>query len=841
MSVHPDFLNADALAALKRRLHDQRRRALDDYRRHRRPHLFFQEYAAALESVLAELWARLFGGADGIALLATGGFGRGEVYPYSDVDLAAVSAQALDEEQQRRLAYLVRILWDTGLAPALKSGSTAELCAAAEQDLTADTAFLEARFLCGDADAARDFTEAAARRRDLWSFTESKLLEMQQRHRKQPVQALEPDIKNAPGGLRDIHTMLWLAKAQGIPAGFPEMVRQGIITRTEAALLMGSHRRLARLRIELHAAAGRGEERLLFDFQGTLARERGIADPQRGSETIMAEFYRAAKTVRQLNGILLPMLQGRVSLPWPRVCADIDENYMLLDGNIAAKDPQLFFRQPEHVFKILQHWQQQGGIHGIAPETLRAWWAAARLPENDFYADPANRARFLGFFQTQTHLSTLMRYLNLYGVLARYLPNWRDIVGLLQHDLFHIYPVDDHILTVLANLRRLAAEEHSHEMPFASALMREFEPKYVLYLAALLHDIAKGRNGDHAVLGVDDAQRFAAAHALPREDGELLAWLVGAHLLMSQTAQKEDFQDENVLARFCAEVGNRTRLTALYLLTVADIRGTNPEIWNSWKAQLLKGLFQAAAHRLDGGRLPENAWHGVDGGVRRRLHAVLGEAYAARHSPQEIQWHAAELARDWQTPRVKMRRWEDGDTLQVMVFMPNGARLFTRLCRIFSRHGLDIMAARAFVTAHDYILDTFSVRFAEGCHAADARRVELAVRQELEAFLHGGFRNVVSRPRLSRRARYLPIAPYVGLMPAGTENGWYTLEITAVNRNALLADITEVFAAHGVSLKHAKISTLADRVEDSFLIYCTALADTAKELAFKRDLLAVLA
>ncbi|MDO5357210.1 MAG: [protein-PII] uridylyltransferase [Conchiformibius sp.] len=817
-------------------LQQGREQAAAAYRRHRRPHRFFRDYTAVLETVLRAVWADCFNGS-GLCLLAVGGFGRGEVYPYSDTDLAVVSRHSLDERQQAQLAQFVQTLWDCGLNPAVKAGSLNELADAACADLTADTAFLEARFLCGDRALAAEFTALTDARRDVWHFTEGKLLEMRRRHRKQPALALEPDLKNGIGGLRDIHTMLWLAKAQGIAAGFQQMVRQNVITRLEAGLLLHSHRQLAALRIGLHLAAGRAEEKLRFDLQAA------VADGQ-GSEALMAAFYRAAKTVLQLNGILLPMLRGRLCSDWPRITADWDAHYYLVDNHIAVKDLQLFFRQPEHLFAVLEIWQSGHGVQGMAPKTLRAWWmAAAQLPAGSLYAEPANRRRFLGFFQRGQGLTAVMRHLNLYGVLAQYLPEWNKIVGLLQHDLFHIYPVDDHILTVLANLRRLAAEQHAHELPFASALMRGFERKDILYLAALFHDIAKGRNGDHAVLGVADARRFAADHGLPPDDAELLAWLVEAHLDMSQTAQKEDFQDETVLARFCERVGTRERLTALYLLTVADIRGTNPDIWNSWKAQLLERLFQAAARRLSGqdapqdDGLPEN----VDAKTLRRLRSALGEAYFARHTPQETAWHLSLLAADWETPQVAARRWADGDTLQVMVFMPNGARLFTRLCRIFSRHHLDIADAKAFISAHNYILDTFAVRFPENHTDADAARLQAAVTAELEAFLHGSFRESSDKPRLSRRARYLPIAPYIGLMPAAGGAGWYALEVVAANRSGLLADITEVFAAHGISLKHAKISTLADRVEDNFLIYAPQLAEPAAELALKHDLTAVLA
>ncbi|WP_304334138.1 [protein-PII] uridylyltransferase [Conchiformibius steedae] len=810
--------------------------AAEAYRRDRNPYAYFRACTLALQDRLADWWHTFFPDSGTLALLATGGFGRGEVYPHSDTDLAVVSPQPLSADEQERIAALVQTLWDQGFAPAVKSGSIEQLCQAAQTDLTADTAFLEARFLCGNPDTAAAFMRENARRRDTVGFIEGKLLEMDKRHARRGALMLEPDIKNGAGGLRDIHTMMWLAKVQGMSADFHDMVRRGVISRTEAGLLIYGYKTLARLRIDLHLAAGRAEEQLRFDLQTRLGLDAGASDAQSACEQIMALYYRAAKTVLQLNGILIPMLSGRVYSPWPRTTTRINDDYYTVDDRLAVRDLGAFAKQPERILEILEIWQSRRDLTGLAPKTLRAWWAAAQQSGKRLADNETNRRRFIGFFQHGTGLTALMRHLNLYGILAHYLPQWKPIVGLLQHDLFHIYPVDDHILTVLSHTRRLAMEEHAHELPFASALMRGFAPQYVLYLAALLHDIAKGRGGDHAELGAQDARQFALKHQLPAEHALLLEWLVAEHLLMSQTAQKTDFSDPEVLARFCARVGSRERLTALYLLTVADIRGTNPEIWNAWKAQLLERLYTAAARYLDGEQeqadihtrlldsLPET--------VRKRyrsLRSALGEACFARHDEAEMLWYVPLLIDDFESARVAVRPLADGETVQVLVFMPDGERLFTRLCRIIGGCGGDIVAARAYITAHGYILDTFTVRLPD---AADAR-ARSSLQNKLEAFVCRGESPTtrhVAKPR--RRARHLPIVPRVYLTADERQNGWYHLEIIAVNRPFLLADITEVFARCQVSLRHAKISTMADRAEDSFLIFCPELADPMKQWAF---------
>lgn len=834
-----------------KRKHDAVSRYLAD----RRPLPFFQAHTAALDDELRRLWQECCGSGSALCLLATGGYGRGEVYPHSDIDLAVVAPEAMSPSEEAQTAALVQALWDAGLSPAVQSGSIEELAQAAAADLNTDTAFLEARFLCGRRELAAEAVARFNRQRDTAAFFERKRLEMNRRHAKQPALVLEPDIKHCIGGLRDLHTMMWLAQAQGLPHDFSALVRQRILTRTEATLLRTCHRRLAQLRIDLHLACGKGEERLLFEYQSRLAKQQGADGntAQEAAEALMHRFYRTAKTVMQLTGILIPMLFGRLYCPLPRDTADIDGDYYRVGSQIAAKDLNLFDRNPEHLFIIVGLMQHERGLNGIAPKTLRRWWAAARRIDETFYQNPANRARFLGFFRHGEGLTRTLKFLNLHGLLSRYLPEWHKIVGLLQHDLFHIYPVDDHILTVVGNLRRLAAEEHSHEMPFASQLMSAFRQPEILYLAALFHDIAKGRNGDHAELGTIDAQRFGEDHGLSEEQTALMVWLVRHHLLMSAVAQKEDLHDSAVIERFCAKVQNRERLEALYLLTVADILGTNPKIWNSWKDQLLRQLFQAAAHYLDGGGQthaePADRRHhaeqelaalGWDKAAAQKFLHTLGEAYFPRHSADIISWHML-LAHEngGRLPAAAVRR--QGDSLHIMASMPNGERLFTRLCRLISRHGLDIAAARAYLTADNRILDTFAATLPEHSRSGrEAQALAADLLAALNTFAAAPHEIPAAPARRARRARLQAIAPQIDIAPDPAGGGRYTIAITATNRPYLLADITEVFARHQISLHYAKIATLAERAEDSFYVSCPDLTP-AQEWTLKQDLAAAAA
>lgn len=837
-------------------LRAQKEQATQLYLRERSPLKFFRRHSQAVYAFLQQVWLQHFGADSPLCLLAVGGLGRGELYPHSDLDLAIVAPEPLHTAQQERIAQFVQTLWDAQLNPAVRSGSLNELCQAAQHDLSTDTAFLEMKYLSGSLNLAQRCEKAFSQQRDIVSFMQGKVLEMQQRHAKQPSFALEPNIKNATGGLRDIHTMMWLAKVQNLSGDWFHAAERALLHRAEWGLLRQSHRILAQIRIELHLAANRAEDRLIFDLQSTLAHNLGLGQhAQQGSEKLMHQTYRALKTVCQLNEMIVPMLCGRVYSQFPRHITHLDDDYYAVGNKIAAKDLKLFEKQPEHLFVLIEKLQQNRQLNGIAPKTLRQWWAASQNINAHFYNNPANRARFLRFFEWGDGLTHIMRLLNVYGILGRYLPEWHKIVGLLQHDLFHIYPVDDHILMVLQNMRRFAIDAHSHELPFASGLMHEFEPKSVLYLAALFHDIAKGRNGQHEILGVADAQRFAHDHHLPTEHANLLAWLVEHHLLMSQVAQKQDIDHPQVIADFCEKVVSPQRLTALYLLTVADIRGTNPKIWNGWKAQLLQRLFQAALKHLSGENTPPStllnvreqhahailSQHHATPKQIKKLWQILGQAYFVSHSVEMMAWHLPILSAQADLPTAQILPLPD-NVLQILVYMPNGDRLFTRLCRLLSQHHLDIVAARAFITEHNFILDTFHVAFDERVLPEEYPQIQAALLQKLHRFIAQPFEIAPSSLKKSRRAKHLPFMPILDIQPDNEQQGWYNIEIIAANRNALLADITEVFAQYQVRLRHAHISTLGDRVEDRFWVHAPQWQlDSLQQWAFQRDLLAQLA
>lgn len=833
--------------------------AVDAFLRKNQPAVFFSRYGAVVDKLLQQLWHSLMADS-GMCLLATGGYGRNELYPYSDIDLAIVAHEEISDGLKEKITRFVQVLWDMKLTPSVKSGSIAQLCESVGDDITGDTAFLEARFLCGDKSLAQRTITRMNEQRDITTFIEAKLLEMKQRHAKAQGSAavLEPNIKTCTGGLRDIHTMIWVAKAQGLDTRLSSLMREGILTRQEAYMLTRGHKQLAAIRIHLHLCARRAEDRLIFDLQAQVAESMGWGsqDYRHKTERLMHNFYRAVKSINQLNGILLPMLQGRVYSDPTRVSLRIDDDYVQVDNQIAARDKTIFAKQPTHIFKIIHIWQNRNDINAIEPQTLRAWWAATRKINHKFYQNPTNRRYFVGFFRNGNGLTHVLRFLNLYGVLGHYLPAWEKIVGLMQHDLFHVYPVDDHILAVVHNMRRLALDTHSHEHPFASDLMQSFEKKTILYLAAFFHDIAKGRGGDHSIQGIEDAKNFSDDHFLTEEEGGLLAWLVEHHLLMSTVAQKEDTQDPEIIRAFCEKVQTQERLCALYLLTVADIRGTNPKLWNTWRSSLLESLFHASSRYLAGNSYNHNALlsrrqqkaaelltrTGAPEKQQQKLWKVLGSTYFIRHQTREVLWHTANLVHDFETPLIRSRILPKSNSFQVMIFMPNGSRLFPRLCRIFSRHGFDILAARVFITEHNYILDTFIVQVPSQHDPDYYPNIQSALEAELNSFIHGYtvLENQNYDYRLSRRSLYMAIPPRVTITQEEDYPGWFTVEVIAVNRAYLLADMADVFFNHNISLRYAKIATLDERVEDTFTVYSEDLDNPKKQFALKQALLAQL-
>ncbi len=532
------------------------------------------------------------------ALTAVGGYGRGQLYPHSDVDILILLPAQADGACAAAIERLLASLWDIGVELSHAVRTLDECAAEMAADATIRTSLLEHRQLAGSRRLYGAFCRRFDDALDVCSFYDAKALEQQQRHLKYHDAAynLEPNVKESPGGLRDLQTVIWIARAARLGHSWSELARNGLMTAAEAHGVSRQERTIAALRVRLHYLAGRREDRLVFDLQAALARELGLSDTtaKRASEQLMQRYYRAAKVVRQVNTLLLQNLHARL-YPAATAPIPIDGDFQRVDELLDLRDEGLFGERPGAMLDAFLTLQRQPELRGMTARTLRALWRNRYRIDAAFRRDPANRARFIQVFREPRGLTHELRRMNLYGILGQYLPAFGAIVGQMQHDLFHVYTVDEHILMVIRNLRRFTEAQHAHEYPLCSRLITDFERKEVLYLAGLFHDIAKGRGGDHSSLGARDAQRFCMHHGLSKDDAELVGWLVEAHLMMSMTAQKQDITDPAVVDAFAADVGDERRLIALYLLTVADIRGTSPRVWNAWKGKLLEDLFRARA------------------------------------------------------------------------------------------------------------------------------------------------------------------------------------------------------------------------------------------------------
>ena len=527
----------------------------------------------------------------GAALVATGGYGRGELYPHSDIDLLVLLARDPGEQDRALLERLIGALWDIGLEIAHSVRTVQDCVREAAGDVTIRTALLEARFLAGSRSLYQAMGGALAQSTDPVSYFKAKRLEQEQRHAKHQdtAYALEPNLKEAPGGLRDLQAIQWIARASGIGHRWSDLVAHGLIERGEARQLARHEALLQDLRIRLHYLAGRREDRIVFDFQNALALQEGCPDTpeRRASEVMMQRYYQAAKGVMQLNTILLQNLEARLA-PYPDTAPRaLNERFEVRSELLHIKQENTFAREPSAILECFLLMMQHRALRGMTARTLRALWRARSLINASFRKDPVARLLFLHVLQQPSGIVHEFRRMNQYDILGRYLPEFGRIVGQMQHDLFHVYTVDQHILMVLRNLRRFTMPEFAHEFPLCSELMSGFERHWLLYVAALYHDIAKGRGGDHSELGSGEVRSFAKRHGLSEEDRELVEFLVEQHLAMSHVAQKQDVHDPEVVRAFAERVGSERRLTALYLLTVADVRGTSPKVWNAWKAKLL--------------------------------------------------------------------------------------------------------------------------------------------------------------------------------------------------------------------------------------------------------------
>jgi [protein-PII] uridylyltransferase len=821
------------------------------------------------DATLKTLWQQA-GFASPFALAAVGGFGRGELFPHSDVDVLVLlpdeHSPSQDAQLKARIEGFIGSCWDAGLEIGSSVRTLTECLHEATHDVTIQTALLESRMITGNAALFAAFEKQFFAAIDPQAFFVAKTLELRQRHGKfeNTPYALEPNCKESPGGLRDLQVILWVAKAAGYGDNWDALARGGLATAFEVRQLKHNEALLQLIRARLHVIAQRREDRLVFDLQTAVAHSFGFEAPAvstdkrafvRPSEALMRRYYWAAKAVTQLNQILLLNIEERLN-PCAQAPRPINARFLDKAGMVEVASDDLYQREPHAILETFLIYQTTVGVKGLSARTLRALYNARKLMDGKFRHDPVNRETFRQILLQHDGITHAMRLMNQTSVLGRYLWVFRRIVGQMQHDLFHVYTVDQHILMVLRNMRRFFIVEHAHEYPFCSQLASGWDKPWILYVAALFHDIAKGRGGsDHSVLGAAEVRRFCRQHAFAAADARLVEFIVQEHLTMSHVAQKSDLSDPDVIQAFARRVDNERNLTALYLLTVADIRGTSPTVWNAWKGKLLEDLYRLTLRAL-GGRAPDRdaevearkrealiqlALHALPFEAHKPLWETLDVGYFMRHDAADIAWHTRQLSRHVGQGKaiVRARQSPLGEGLQVLVYTPDQPDLFARICGYFDQGGFSILDARVHTAHNGYALDTFQVTTT----VLPEHNRELIGMMESElsrAIAQTGPLPPPGRGRVSRRVKSFPITPRVTLRPDEKAQRWL-LNISASDRVGLLYCVARVLARHHINLQLAKIATLGERVDDTFLIQGAELQHSRAQIEIETELLEALA
>ncbi len=801
-------------------------------------------HAWLVDELLVRAWQQHFALAPQrvpLALVAAGGYGRGELHPASDVDIMVLLKRASNKAGPFIEAF-VRFLWDMGLEIGHSVRTVKECVSEARTDVTVATNLMEARLLAGDAAVFRKMRKLTGPRK-IWpsaKFFAAKREEQRLRHQRFDDTAynLEPNIKEGPGGLRDIQMISWVTQRHFGTQSLHELVEQGFLSEAEYRSLMRGRDLLWQIRCGLHYLAGRREERLLFDHQRTLAKLFGYRD-RAGAlavEQFMKRYYRTVKELSLLNEILLQHFEEAILSRGRAKVQPINRRFQARNGFLEVRNPRVFERYPFALLELFHLMQLHPDLKGVRADTIRLVRANLHRINGNFRRDLACRSLFMEILRFPRGITHELRRMNAYGVLGRYLPAFGRVVGQMQHDLFHVYTVDQHSLFVVRNLRRFTVPQHRHEFPLASGIIQNLVKPERLYLGGLFHDIAKGRGGDHSVLGSQEAEAFCRLHEMSEYDTRFVKWLVRHHLLMSETAQRQDIFDPQVVRRFAEQVGDKEHLDNLYLLTVADMRGTSPKVWNAWRDRLLTTLYHSTLHELRVGVATpldlEARVSDLRADVMRRLTAkgipaaVVEEHWARmdtdyflRHDAESLAWHAETItqASASELPLVAVRYHPAAGGTEILVYTPDRDGLFVDLTAGIDRLNLSVWDARIHTTRFGFALDTYVVLDHDGkpiTESAQLKHIQAAMREQL---LNPRPGRDIHRAHLPRMLKHFPIETRVTFETA--PNGQTTaMEVVAQDRPGLLYQVALALYACKVRLVTAKVATFGERAEDIFFV-----------------------
>ena len=799
--------------------------------------------AWVVDQLIINAWSKLIPTDQDVSLIAVGGFGRGELHPHSDVDLLILlSSASPDDELRAAIEAFVMLLWDAGFYLGHSVRSVEACVTEAKKDIATATSLMESRLLSGSKSMMQEMLDATAADQ-VWSaaeFFDAKFAEQLKRHEQYHDTAynLEPNIKEGPGGLRDIQMIGWVAKRHFNTQSLHTLVERGFLTESELQDLNDGRTFLWEIRFALHLLAGRGEDRLLFEFQRQIAEHFYEPDdsqhPNAGVERFMQRYYRTVMQNERLNEMLLQLFNEELlpqeNLPPEDLGADFRER----QGFIEVADDDLFTRKPIAMMEMFLLLAKHERLRGVRASTIRLFRDNLHLIDESFRNDQQARQYFFELFCQPSGVYTQLQRMYRYGVLAAFLPAFANIVGRMQFDLFHVYTVDQHILFVVRNLRRFAYGKYSNEFPHAKDIYQQIDHPEILYLAALFHDIAKGRKGDHSTLGAIDALEFCKGLPLSDAHAERVAWLVEQHLLMSQTAQRRDITDPETLKGFCDVVGNQARLDYLYLVTIADIAATSPKLWNTWKGSLLWELYNMTSRALAEGtsNLFDREHHiqqsmsevrekllaeGLEREAIDALWASLPQNVFLSYSNDQLEWTAAKVlnAPPDSPVLVAIREVRDRGVSELLIHSPDYDGLFAAVTMVIDEIGLDVLGARVATTTAGKSYDLFQLMDgnAQSLNDVDCHRLKQRLRRVLSK---KGLPKPVVR-KLPRRLR--PFKSTLEIHFSAAQGGERTLmDLACSDRPGLLSDISSVLVACGIRIHDSKITTMGDRVEDAFIL-----------------------
>ena len=801
-----------------------------------------------VDQILRAAWGRFdWSNEAQIALVAVGGYGRGELHPYSDIDLLILLDNNDQEIFRDAIERFLTLLWDIGLEVGQSVRSVQECAEEARADLTVITNLMESRTIAGPERLRQNMLKVTSPS-EMWPSKEfflAKRNEQATRHSKynNTEYNLEPNVKGSPGGLRDIQTILWIARRQFGSLNLSAILDQGFLTEGEYSLLVAGQEFIWRVRYGLHMLAGRAEDRLLFDHQRSLAALLGYedSDAKLAIERFMQKYYRVVMSISELSD-LVGQHFAEVIL-WEGDSGDavpLNSRFLVRDGYLEVADDSVFKRRPFAILEIFVLLAQHPDIQGIRAETIRLLRDHRHLIDDEFRSDIRNTSLFIELFKCKEGIHRNLRRMNRYGILGRYLPEFGHIVGQMQHDLFHIYTVDAHTLNVIKYLRKLSKPGVAEKYPLASKLVERLPKPELIYIAGLYHDIAKGRGGDHSELGAVDAQEFCVRHKLPAWDTRLVVWLVENHLVMSTTAQRKHLSDPQVINDFAQQVGDETHLDYLYVLTVADINATNPTLWNSWRASLLRQLYTETKRALKRGlenplgreeqirqtqraALDSLVRNGTDPDDAEQLWSQLGDDYFMRHSSVDVAWHTEAIIEHPSDggplvliKETTQREFEGGT--QIFIYAPDQHDFFAVTVAAMDQLNLNIHDARIITSSSQFTLETYIVLDADGSPIGnDPERTE-EIRQGLITALRNpaDYLTIIQK-RVPRQLKHFAFPPQVTIHN-DMQRPQTIIEVVAPDRPGLLARIGQLFLDFDLSVQNAKIATLGERVEDVFFV-----------------------